>query len=83
MSRTYKRSPEVRAKISAARKKALADPEVRAKMSAARKKAWADKWPDLARLTADELQIYKTLRRKECGHAEALAEIHRMRRKVA
>lgn len=30
-------------KLSAARKKALADPAVRAKMSAARKKAWAEK----------------------------------------
>jgi hypothetical protein len=35
-------SPEVRAKMSAARKAAWADPAVRAKMSAARKAAWAD-----------------------------------------
>ena len=32
----------VRAKMSAARKKALADPAVREKLSAACKKAWAD-----------------------------------------
>jgi hypothetical protein len=37
-----RRSPEQRAKMSAARKAALADPAVRAKMSAARKAAWAD-----------------------------------------
>ena len=35
-------SAEVRARISAAQKKAKADPEVRARMSAAQKKAWAD-----------------------------------------
>ncbi|WP_135210390.1 hypothetical protein [Vitreimonas flagellata] len=34
--------PEVRARMSEARKKAWADPEVRARMSEARKKAWAD-----------------------------------------
>jgi FAD/FMN-containing dehydrogenase len=35
--------PAVRAKMSAASKRALADPAVRAKMSAARKRAWADR----------------------------------------
>jgi len=35
-------SPEVRARLSEARKKDWADPEVRARMSEARKKAWAD-----------------------------------------
>ena len=34
--------PEVRARMSAARKKALSDPEVRARMSAASKKALSD-----------------------------------------
>ena len=38
----YQRSPAVRAKMSAARKRALADPAVRAKMSAASKRAWGD-----------------------------------------
>ena len=37
----YQRSPEVRAKMSAARKRAWADPAVRAKRSAASKRAWA------------------------------------------
>lgn len=39
-----RRSPEQRAKMSAASKAALADPAVRAKMSAARKAAWAEKY---------------------------------------
>jgi hypothetical protein len=34
--------PEVRARMSEARKRALADPEVRARMSEASKRAWAD-----------------------------------------
>jgi len=38
----FKCDPAVRAKMSAARKAALADPAVRAKMSAARKAALAD-----------------------------------------
>ncbi|HUC70345.1 MAG TPA: hypothetical protein VMS01_04055 [Stellaceae bacterium] len=42
MSRTYKRSAEVRARMSAASKAAWADPEVRARMSAASKAALAD-----------------------------------------
>ena len=35
-------SPEARARISEASKRALADPEVRARMSEASKRAWAD-----------------------------------------
>ena len=38
----YARTPETRAKMSAARKRAWADPAVRAKMSAASKRALAD-----------------------------------------
>ena len=34
--------PEVRARRSAAQRKACADPEVRARRSAAQRKAWAD-----------------------------------------
>ena len=39
-----KHSDATRAKMSAARKAALADPAVRAKMSAASKAAWAEKY---------------------------------------
>jgi hypothetical protein len=43
MIQTYRiRNPAVRAKMSAARKRAWADPAMRAKMSAASKRAWAD-----------------------------------------
>jgi len=41
MRKNSHHSPAVRARMSAAIKKALADPAVRAKMSAASKKAWA------------------------------------------
>ena len=71
--------PEVRARMSAARKAALADPEVRARMSAARKAALAD--PEVrARLgrkklplTPEQRKIYRKLR-AVIGREAALAE---------
>lgn len=65
--RIYKRSAETRAKMSAARKAALADPAVRAKMSAATKAAWAQK---------HEASLVPKQRREMRSHA-ALAEIAR------
>mgnify|MGYP003442156785 CR=1 FL=1 len=44
-NRGRKHDPDVRARMSEARKKALADPDVRARISEASKKAWAD--PDV------------------------------------
>jgi hypothetical protein len=46
MRRGTHHDPEVRARMSAARRKTWADPEVRARMSAARRKTWAAKDAD-------------------------------------
>ena len=59
--------PEVRARMSAARKKALSDPEVRARMSAASKKAWSDPEVRARRLAwcpPDMRDLYAELVRK-------------------
>ena len=71
--------PEVRAKMSAASKKAWADPEVRAKMSAARKKAWADR---LSWCPPQLLEEYRFLVSK-LGKAEAREIIERQSAKRA
>jgi hypothetical protein len=63
--------------MSEASKKALADPEVRRRMSEAAKRAWARKNPDLARLSPEQLRVYRLLRAKGCGHDEALREAQR------
>lgn len=73
MRKGTRHSPEVRAKMSAAAKAALADPEVRAKMSAARN-------PERAALTPEQRADYDTLRRKG-GYSrdEALAIVRAKR----
>ena len=76
--RARRADPEVRAKMSAARKAAWADPEMRAKMSAAIQAAFADPEKNpLAGLTPDQRRIYNKLRAHGLGRIEALAEARR------
>ena len=65
MKKGTKCSPEVRQRMSAARKKAWADSEVRQRMSAARKKAWAD--PEVR-------QRMSEARKKACADPEVRAK---------
>lgn len=66
-------TPETRARISAARKAALADPEVHARISAACKAAWEARRPWLAAMTPEQRADYDLLRRNGCSEDEALA----------
>ena len=78
-NRGRKHDPDVRARMSEARKKALADPDVRARISEARKKAWADPEKNpLAALTETERADYDCVKRAmRYTRAEALRAIGR------